>query len=213
MWLVGVCLALSFFLFKAANYQWAQLDGPATFHLYPGNAIWCFFPGFAAVGIPWPLTIWLLRRLGRSDEADNITTESNLKGGMNSYKVMKWMIFCLIGPIGFASMLAIPIHLTITNDEARLGRYASLDEEVFRFVDARRATIINRTYRANGQINRHRDLLIDFQDGRRLDANAAGDGGTEPSEGVIQFLLAKTGLQDTAKETAPHTSDREAPIE
>src|SRR5271154_419309 len=99
MWGVGVCLALSFFLLRAVNHLWAESDGAAILRLYPSAAIWCFLPGFAAISIPWPLTVWLLRRAGRTDEANSIDSDSSEKVGFDSFKVMKWLGIGGVGPI------------------------------------------------------------------------------------------------------------------
>lgn len=106
MWLVGVLLALSFFLLRWANHQWAAMDGPADLRLYKVAIIWCFLPGFAALAIPWPFTVWLLRVLGRTDEADSVTAQANQKGGMDSFRVMKWLSIGLVGPIAVFTVLA-----------------------------------------------------------------------------------------------------------
>jgi hypothetical protein len=194
MWGLGICFALSFFILRGANHLWAQTDGPASLRLYPVAAIWCFLPGFAAIAIPWPLTVWLLRRFGRTDEADTVETISNERGGVDSFKVMKWLSIGLVIPIAVFTLLAIPIHLSIADSEARVGHYGSFNAESFPFDQATRATLIEGIRGRDGTFTHRRDLLIDFSDGRRLDANAAGDGGTEVSDEVIQLLLTKTGL-------------------
>jgi hypothetical protein len=115
------------------------MDGPADAHLYPGQAIWCFFPVFAALSIPWPFTVWLLRRRGRTDEADSIVTDSSEKAGMDSHRVLKWFSIWLVVPIGFFTLLAIPMHLSIVGSEIRVTGYASLTPEVFPLTGAKRA--------------------------------------------------------------------------
>jgi hypothetical protein len=203
MWGVGICLALSFFLLKAANHVWADADGTAILRLYPTAAIWCFLPGFAAITIPWPLTVWLLRRAGRIDEADSIDSDSSEKAGFDSFKVMKWLGIGLVGPIAVFTVLAIPMHLSIAESEVRVGHYASWETEVFVLDQARRATLVDGYRLRDGSFQKKRDPYIDFADGRRLDVNAAGDGGTQISDGTVELLLAKTGL------SLAHVSTRE----
>ena len=84
MWIIGIALALSFFLLRDANHLWAKMDGPADFTQYATPFIWMFFPGFAALGVPWPFVVWWLRRAGRWEEADSAEDDSDLKGGGNS---------------------------------------------------------------------------------------------------------------------------------
>jgi hypothetical protein len=203
MWGVGICLALSFFLLRAGNHFWADADGPAILRLYPGAAIWCFLPGLAALTIPWPLTVWLLRRSGRTDEADSIDSDSSEKAGFDSFKVMKWLGIGVVGPIAIFTLLAIPMHLSIADSEVRVGHYASLKTEVFPLSQANRAILVDGYRLRDGSFQKKRDLYIDFADGRRLDVNAAGDGGSQIGDKTVELLLAKTGLH------LSHVSTRE----
>ena len=191
---VGVLLASSFYLLRAANHLWAEADGVAILHVYAPSAIWFFFPLFAALCIPWPLTVWLLRRAGRTDEADSASSASSEKVGFDSFKVMKWFSIGVTGPIAFFTVLAIPMHLSIRNSEVRVGHYASLRTEVFPLNQAKRATLVDGYRLRDGSFQQKRDLYLDFADGRRLDVNAAGDGGSQISDGAVELLLAKTGL-------------------
>jgi hypothetical protein len=195
MWGMGICLVLSFFLLRTANHLWADSDGAAILRLCPSAAIWCFLPGFAAISIPWPLTVWLLRRMGRTDEAASIDSDSSEKVGFDSFKVMKWLSIWLVGPIAWFTLLAIPMHLSIAESEVRVGHYASLNAEVFPLSQATRATLVDGYRLRDGSFLQKRDLYIDFADGRRLDVNAAGDGGTQISDATVELLLAKTGLE------------------
>jgi len=195
MWGVGICLALSFFLLKAANHLWADVDGVAILRLFPDAAIWCFLPAFATICIPWPFTVWLLRRTGHTDEAGSIDSDSSERAGFDSFVVMKWLSMWLVGPIAWFTILAIPLHLSIANTEVRVGHYASLRTEIFPLDQARRALLVDGYRLRDGSFQQKRDLFIDFADGRRLDVNAAGDGGTQISDSTVELLLAKTGLR------------------
>ena len=184
MWFVGISLALSFFLLRWANHAWAQMDGPADMRIYTVSAIWCFLPGFAAIAIPWPFTVWLLRRLGRTDEADSITSESNQNGGMDSYKVLKWMSIGIVGPIALFTLPAIPMHLSIADSQIRVGRYGRLQSEIYPLDQAHRAILVDGYNLRDGSFQPQRDLYLYFAGGRRLDMNAAGDGGSTISNDV-----------------------------
>ena len=194
MWAVGIGLALLFFVLRGLNTWWASLDGPCILTQYPTPFIWCFFPGFAAIAIPWPLTVWYLRRVGRWEEADAIEDDSDLKGGANTFRIMKWLSIGLVGPIAFFTLLAIPIHLSISDSEVRVGHYASRQTERFPLSQARRLTIVDGYRLKDGSFRQAKDVIIDFADGRRLRGNQVGDGGTSVRDDVTQFLLTKTGL-------------------
>jgi hypothetical protein len=170
------------------------MDGPAELRLYKTAILWCFLPGFAALAVPWPFTVWMLRKLGRTDEADSVTERSNRKGGMDSMRVMKWLSIGLVGPIGVLTVLAIPMHVTISGSEILLGHYARLFPERFQLSAAKRATLVEGVLYRDKSFHPQQDLLIDFADGRRFYANVEGDGGTSVPPEVVQLLLAKTKL-------------------
>jgi hypothetical protein len=88
MWCLGIGLALLFFVLRGANHLWASREGPSIVTRYAAPVIWCFFPALAALSIPWPLTVWYLRKVGRWEEADNIQDASDSKGGMDSFRIM-----------------------------------------------------------------------------------------------------------------------------
>jgi hypothetical protein len=60
--------------------------------------------------------------------------------------------------------------------------------------DARRLTIVDGYRLRDGSLHAAKDVLIDFSDGRRLQGNAVGDGGTSVPEDLLGLLIAKTGL-------------------
>jgi hypothetical protein len=194
MWGLGIGLALTFFVFRAANHWWASLDGPAILTQYAPLSIWCFFPLFAALSIPWPFTVWYLRKVGRWEEADSIEDASDSQGGMNMFRIMKWFSIGLVGPIALFTLLAIPIHLSISNSEVRVGHYASFQEERFPLNEARRLTIVDGYRLRDGSFRSAKDVIVDFADGRRLRGNQVGDGGADVRDDVTQLLIAKTGL-------------------
>lgn len=202
MWTIGIGLALTFFVLRDANHWWASLDGSSILTQYAPISIWCFFPGFAALAIPWPLTVWYLRKVGRWEEADTVEDDSDARGGANSYTIMKWLSLGLVAPIGVFTVLAIPIHLSITDSAVKVGHYASLRSEIFPFNQARRATVIDGYKLRDGTLQPAKDLIIDFADGRRLKGNQVGDGGTSIPDDLMQLLIAKTGLTPGHAETA-----------
>lgn len=195
MWALVIGCALTFFLLRGANHLWAKADGQARITLYATPWLRCFLPLFSAIATPWPFTVWYLRRVSRKDEADSISDAADAQGGMDTFRVMKWLSIALVGPITILTLLAIPIHLSIGDTEARLGHYASMHTERFPFSEAKRATIIDGYRLRDGSFHRSRDIVIDFADGRRLRGNAVGDGGTDVEQSVVQLLLDKTRLR------------------
>ncbi len=194
MWSLGIALALLFFVLRGANHLWASLEGPSLLTQYAPQILWCFLPGFAAVSIPWPLTVWYLRRVGRWEEADSIQDVSDSKVGFDSFKIMKWLSIGVVGPIAVCTLLAVPIHLSITDSEVQVGHYASLYPEIFPLNGARSVTVVNLSRMQGNRILQTKDVIVEFTDGRRLRGNQVGDGGTSVRDDVLQLLVEKTGL-------------------
>jgi|GEM_PF-2357441 len=194
MWAIGIALALTFFLLRDANRLWAKMDGGAEFTQYATALFWVFFPGFAALAVPWPFVVWWLRKVGRWEEADSAEDDSDSKAGGNSYRIMKWMCIGLVTPIGLFTIPAIPIHLSISRNEVRVGHYAQLHSERFQLDRADRLTIIDGYRLKDGSFRPAKDIIVDFADGRRLRGNAVGDGGTNVQDQVVKLLIKKTGL-------------------
>jgi hypothetical protein len=202
MWSLGIGLALLFFVLRGMNHFWASLEGPSGLTQYAPQVIWCFLPGFAALSIPWPLTVWYLRKVNRWKEADSIEDAADSKGGMNTLRVMKWLSVVVVSPIALFTLLAVPVHLSICDSEVRVGHYASFVTERFPLNKARRLTIVDGYRLRDGNIHPAKDVIIDFADGRRLRANQVGDGGTKARNDVMQLLIAKTGLTPEHASTA-----------
>jgi hypothetical protein len=194
MWSLGIALAMLFFVLRGANHLWASLEGRSLLTQYAPQVYWCFLPGFAAVSIPWPLTVWYLRRVGRWEEADSIQDASDSKGGFDSFRIMKWLSIGVVGPIAVFTLLAVPIHLSITDSEVRVGHYASLHPDIFLLNGAKSVIIVDECKPQGGHGHETRDMIVEFADGRRLRGNQVGDGGTSVRNDVVQLLIDKTGL-------------------
>jgi hypothetical protein len=194
MWSLGIALAMLFFVLRGANHLWASLEGISLLTQYAPQVFWCFLPGFAAVLIPWPLTVWYLRRAGRWQEADDIQDASDSKGGFDSFRIMKWLSIGVVGPIAVLTLLAVPIHLSITDSEVRVGHYASFHPDIFPLKDARSLTIVDMPRMQGDRILHTKDAILGFANGRRLRGNQVGDGGTSIRNDVLQLLIEKTGL-------------------
>lgn len=192
---MGLGIAIGgYFALRIINPLFAKLDGLPLAQAFPITAIWYFLPGFAALAVPWPLMISLLRRSAYSDEARYIEAEASEKSGFDCFRVMGAINLFLVLPIAVFTLLTLPERLTLTNTNILWTHYASLQPEVFSYSDIIRLTIVDGYKLRDGSFKTHKDLLIEFKDGRRLGANAVGDGGSEPSTKVIQVVLDKTGL-------------------
>jgi hypothetical protein len=195
MWSLGIAFAMLFFVLRGANHLWASMEGPSLLTQYAPQVFWCFLPGFAAVSTPWPLTVWYLRRVGRWEEADGIQDASDSKGGFDSFRIMKWLSIGVVCPIAVFTFLAVPIHLSITTSEVRVGHYASFRPDIFPLNEARSLTVVDAPKLQGNHIRQTKEVIVEFADGRRLRGNQVGDGGTSVREDVLQLLVEKTGLR------------------
>jgi hypothetical protein len=192
---VGLTLAVGgFFGLRAINHLFAKSDGPTLAQALPNSALWWFLPGFAALTVPWPLTIAVLRRSSYHEDAAYIEFEASSKSGFDCCRVMAGMNLFLVLPIAIFTLLALPERLTLTDQEILWTHYASLRPEVYRYTDIVQLTMVDGYRLRDGSFKEHKDFLIDFKDGRTLSANAVGDGGTEPDSETINVILNKTGL-------------------
>jgi hypothetical protein len=108
----------------------------------------------------------------------------------------------LVAPIAAFTLSAIPIHLSISDAEVRVGHYASFRSDVFPLDQARRLTVIDGYRLRDGRFHLAKDVIIDCADGRRLRGNQVGDGGSAVRDDVMRLLIAKTGLAPEHAETA-----------
>jgi hypothetical protein len=107
---------------------------------------------------------------------------------------MKWLSIGVVGPIAVLTLLAVPIHLSITDSEVRVGHYASFRPDIFPLNDARSLTIVDVHELQGDRSHQTKDVIVEFADGRRLRGNQVGDGGTGVRNDVMQLLIDKTGL-------------------
>ena len=101
MWFLGIAIVVGgFFALRTANHLLSFPDHNTLFVAYPPQVIWMFLPGFAALAIPWVVTLWLLRHFGYAGQAAEIVEDANQKGGFNAERVMTWLIWIVVVPIG-----------------------------------------------------------------------------------------------------------------
>jgi len=192
---LGLLIAIGgFFALRGLNHLVGRADSDVLLQVFPVSVIWAFFPGFAALSVPWPLVIAVLRRSRFRDDAAYIEAQGSAKSGFDCYRIMVGMVLFLVLPIGLFTVLAVPERLTLTQQDIRWTHYASLRSEVFDYADARRATFVDGYRLRDGSLQSHPDLVIDFAGGRRFSANAVGDGSSTPSNQEIEILLEKTSL-------------------
>jgi hypothetical protein len=199
---VAISLAIGgYYALMGANRLFALLDRAALLQVYPVKALWMIAPFFAALAAPWPLVLGVARRTAYRWDAEYIEAQSSEQTGFDTYRLLRWMNLVLLLPMALATLLVVPERLSFTDTEILWTHYAHLRPEVFRYADARRATLIDGYHQRDGRLVRHPDLVVDFADGHRLSGNAVGDGGSVPSQREIDLILNKTKLQPGHAET------------
>jgi hypothetical protein len=107
---------------------------------------------------------------------------------------MKWLSFGVVGPIAILTVLALPIHLSITDTVVRIGHHASFRPETYLMKDVRSLTIVDAHTVQSGHSHIARDVTVGLADGRQFRGNQVGDGGTSVRNDVLQLLIDRTGL-------------------
>lgn len=189
-------------LFVWINHSLALADASSVFRELPDKTIWWFFPGFGALALSYEFTLQLLAwRKGRR-EADLYSRWSNEKtamrggkyAGVDSRKVLRWLAVIIALPIGVATVLALPMHVSIGPNAVRYCGYAFKPCKVYPYVDARRMVIVAGSRDKDGKFNSQAGVVIDFRDGRRWSSADMGSPQNTVDPNLVRFLQERTHL-------------------
>jgi len=195
MILIGIALAfLTHKALVATNLWLAEADGPATFRLLPSSFIWWFLPGVAALCLSWEITLFFWSKFGDHQTIARFLDWTHKRAGFDSTRALRWMALLIVMPIGIASVLAIPIHSSLRDNEIVVGRYARLARQYLPYSDARRFLLVDGFRDRNGKFTARSEVLVVFQNGVRWSSAANRDFMTRPDSGLVEFLERKTGL-------------------
>jgi len=202
MVVVGVAFAfLSHRALVAANRHFAEADGPAVFRLLPQPAIWWFFPGFGALCLSWDITLLLWAIFGDRNRVVRFIDWTSERAGFDSTRALRWMALLIAMPIGVATLLAIPIHSTLRNNDIVVGHFASLTRQFLPYSQARRLVLVDGFRDRSGKFTPKAGMIVDFNDGSRWSSSANRDFKSEVDPGLPEFLQGKTGLPPEQAET------------
>lgn len=191
------------------NHTLAVADPSAVFRELPDQTIWWFFPGFGALALSYELTLQLLARWKGRREADFYSRWSNEKtamrggkyAGMDSRKVLRWLAVIVALPIGVATVLALPMHVSIGPNAIRYCGYAFKPCKVYPYSDARRIAIVAGFRDSDGKFSSQPGVVIDFRGGRRWSSADMGSFPNSVYPNLVGFLQEKTHLIDGFAET------------
>jgi hypothetical protein len=201
-WVVGLGMVVVGILFALSthaalvwlNRYFSTSDGPALFRMWPQDAIWWFFPGFGAVALSWEIVLQLWSDVGNGEDARLYNYWSIQKTGFDATRLLRWMAVLIVLPIGILTILALPMHAALRQDDIRDCGYAFRPCRLYRFADARRMTMIDGFRNREGKLTRRAGIIIDFSDGTRWSSAEIGDFTDSVSPKFAEFLQKRTQL-------------------
>jgi hypothetical protein len=201
-WIIGISMVVVGVLFVMSthsalvllNRYFSTTDGPAEFRLWQQSAIWWFFPGFGALALSWEIVLQLWSDLGNREAARLYNYWSIQKSGFDAPKLLRWMAVLVALPIGVLTVLALPMHVALRQDDIRDCGYAFAPCKVYRYVDARRMTMIEGFRDREGKLTKRAGIVIDFNDDRRWSSADIGDFSPTVNPAFTEFLQKKTQL-------------------
>jgi hypothetical protein len=195
--MIVVGIAFAFLSHKGlvwCNRQFAEADGPAVFRLLPQSAIWWFFPGFGTLCLSWEITLFFWSLFVGRGKVTRFSDWSSERVGYDCTRVLRWMALRIVLPVGVATLLALPIHSTLTDGEIIVGHYATLTRERLPYSQARHLMQVDGFRSRNGQFTQRAEVIIYFAGGTRWRSAENRDFASKPDPGLAEFLAKKTGL-------------------
>ena len=192
MAVVGILVALATHAaLVAGNRFFATRSDQIDLVLYPSHAIWWFFPGFAALCLSWEivLRLWMLFAPSRAIAYRDAATRS-----FDSTLILRWLAVLIVLPLGLVSVLALPIHTTLTRTYIDQGHFASFRREVLPFANAKDLTLFDGYTLRDGSFQPGAGILIRFKDGRIWNSTNVGVGNGPVDARVLGILAKNSGL-------------------
>lgn len=144
MVIIGIAFAISsHWALVAGNRYFAKSDGPAAFYFYPSGAVWWFFPGFGALCLSWEITLFLWSILQGRAKVNRFIDWTRECAGYDSTRALRWMTMVIAAPIGVATILALPVHSTLRENDIVVGHYATLVRQHLPYSQARRLVLVD----------------------------------------------------------------------
>jgi len=191
---IGLIVLMGFHLFLiTGNRFFASLDGPGNITIYPSSAIWWFLPGFASVCLAWEITYDIWQRW-RPEQAKAYRAFSTVKSGFDSTKVLRLMAIFIVIPIGIASLLALPIHTTLTNDSIFDGHFAKVKPLVFPLSEATDMTEFKGYLNGDGNFVQRAGIVLRFKDGRSWNSANTDDPKASVDPQLRSYLVTRVNV-------------------
>jgi hypothetical protein len=114
--------------------------------------------------------------------------------GFDSRRLLRWFVLVMVLPVGVLTVLALPMHMVLRENDIRDCGYAFARCHVFRYADARQMTEIQGFRLRDGTLQKRAGIVIDFAAGRRWSSADVGDFNDTVDPRLEDLLQEKTGL-------------------
>ena len=202
-WVVGISMVAVAALFVWTTHRvlvslndfLAAGDGPETsLRLWPQTAIWWFFPGFGALTLCWEITLQLWSAFGQADTARSYRLWSDGRAGFDATRILRFMALGIAGPIGVLTVLALPMHTALRQQDIRVCGYAWAGCKTFEYSKAVRMTLIEGFRQRDGKLIHRAGIVLDFANGQRWSSADSGDFRRSINPVLSAYLIERTGL-------------------
>ena len=220
-WIVGLSMVVIGIVFAFsshtilvwANQYLAKADAPYLYAISPQSAIWWFLPGFGALALPWEITLQLWSRLGNRNNAILYNYWSSLSAGFDCRRMLRWMAFLIVLPVGILTLLELPVHAVLRQNDIRECGYAFSRCQNYRYSEANRITKIDGFRNRDGSLTKRAGIVVDFRDGRQWFSSEISDFTSTVNPALTNLLVEKTQLPleyAQTKDDIPRTDSKSA---
>jgi hypothetical protein len=195
--MIGVAAAfttLSYFILASANQLLASGGDKANFVLLPSPWMWAIFPFFGGITICWEITLQIWRRIGDSSLASRYESWSNQKVGFDATRLLRFMTLTLAMPMGMATVLALPIHTSISESGFRIGHFGSLRATQHNFSEIKRILVTDSLRLRDGSLQRRPAINVYFSDGSKWSSADNREPDPAVNKSLLEFIEERTNL-------------------
>ena len=195
--MIGVAASfatLSFFLLISLNRQLATGGEKVSFVLLPSPWMWAIFPFFGGIAACWEITLRIWKSFGDSSQASKYESWSNQRAGFDASRLLRLMTLCIVVPMGMSTVLALPIHTSVSESGFHIVHFASLRATQHTFSDVRKIMITDALRLRDGSLHRRPALIVYFSDGSKWSSADNREPDPALNEQLLEFIEEKTNL-------------------
>ena len=176
----------------------------SVFIFSPTTAVWALPAIFLSIFLSViPLHFIFLKLLGNKRYAE-YTEYGNLKHGMDSWKVLKYMAYLFIPICLFFSALALDSYIRITNTTFIVNNLLSIGEREYRFEEIRSIELTKSFKAPNGNIVRRSYYTVNFIDGNTHEFdNSLNELNFDQQQKIVSFIIDRVDVEMEVKDPYP----------